>query len=102
MSQMLSKYLYMLEQLNPGKLLIYIFVMMTPSSIATSLLLMRKGISCMATCVVIDTTHLKGKYKDVMFIASTKDANEQIVPLAFGVGDKENDLSWDWFLEHIL
>lgn len=51
--------------------------------------------------IVIDATHLKGKYKGVMFVASTKDANEQIVPLAFGIGDKENDSSWRWFLEHV-
>lgn len=49
--------------------------------------------------VVIDATHLKGKYKGVMSVASTKDANEHIVPL--GVGDKENDLAWSWFLLHV-
>ncbi|KAL6537785.1 hypothetical protein OROMI_025428 [Orobanche minor] len=29
----------------------------------------------------------------------TKDGNEQIVPLAFGIWYKENDLSWTWFLQ---
>lgn len=24
--------------------------------------------------------------------------NEQIYPLAFGIGDSENDVSWEWFL----
>lgn len=43
--------------------------------------------------IVTDVTHLKGKYKGVMIVALTKDANEQIVPLAFGIGDKENDSS---------
>ncbi|KAL6551278.1 hypothetical protein OROMI_021766 [Orobanche minor] len=42
-----------------------------------------------------------GKYKGIMFIAATKDANEQIVPLAFGIGDKENDSSWTWFLQQV-
>ncbi|KAL6502310.1 hypothetical protein OROHE_024588 [Orobanche hederae] len=36
-----------------------------------------------------------------MFIAATKDGNEQIVSLAFGIGDKENDLSWTWFLQQV-
>lgn len=37
--------------------------------------------------IVIDARHLKGKYKGVLFDASTKDGNEHIVPLAFDVGD---------------
>lgn len=51
--------------------------------------------------IIIDAAHLKGKYKGVMFVASTKDSNEQIVPMAFGIGDKENHSSWSWFLLHV-
>ena len=45
---------------------------------------------------MIDRAHLKGKFQGVMFVAATKDANEQIYRLAFGVGvgDRENDWSW--------
>lgn len=51
--------------------------------------------------IVTDATHLKGTYRGVLLVASTKDVNEQIVPLAFGIGDKENDSSWIWFLDHV-
>ncbi|XP_057785422.1 uncharacterized protein LOC131002948 [Salvia miltiorrhiza] len=51
--------------------------------------------------VVIDATYLKRKYKGVMFVAVTKDGNEQVFPLAVGLGDKENDSSWLWFLTRL-
>ncbi|XP_057770812.1 uncharacterized protein LOC130990604 [Salvia miltiorrhiza] len=51
--------------------------------------------------IVVDATHLKGKYKGVMFVAVTKDGNEQVFPLAVGLGDKENDMSWSWFFTRL-
>ncbi|XP_057784957.1 uncharacterized protein LOC131002492 [Salvia miltiorrhiza] len=51
--------------------------------------------------IVVDATHLKGKYKGVMFVAVTKDGNEQVFPLAVGLGDKENDSSWSWFFTRL-
>ena len=53
---------------------------------------------CCKPVIVIDGTHLKGKFRGVMFVATTKDADEQIYPFAFGFGNRENDLSWTWFL----
>ncbi|XP_052300367.1 uncharacterized protein LOC112498962 [Citrus sinensis] len=47
--------------------------------------------------IAVDGTFFKGKYKGTMFIAICKDGNNQIYPLAFGVGDSENDASWLWF-----
>ena len=41
--------------------------------------------------VIIDGTHLKGKYKGVLYVVTAMDGNEQIFPIAFGVGDLEND-----------
>ena len=41
---------------------------------------------------------LKAKYLGTLFIATCKDVNNQIYPLAFGIGDSENDNSWEWFL----
>ncbi|CAA0810598.1 Unknown protein [Striga hermonthica] len=51
--------------------------------------------------IVIDGTHLKGKYKGILFVATTKDGNEQIFPLAFGIGDKECHSAWMWFLQKL-
>ena len=48
--------------------------------------------------VAIDGTFMKGKYYDTLFVAVCLDGNNQIYPLAFGVGDSENDGSWSWFL----
>ncbi|KAI5343776.1 hypothetical protein L3X38_011652 [Prunus dulcis] len=48
--------------------------------------------------IALDETFLKGKYLGTLFVATCKDGNNQIYPLAFGVGDSENDTSWNWFL----
>ena len=55
--------------------------------------------------LVVDGTHLKGKYKGVLLTASGQDANFQVYPLAFAVVDSENDDAWTWFftkLERII
>ncbi|KAL8472316.1 hypothetical protein ACS0TY_029508 [Phlomoides rotata] len=48
--------------------------------------------------IVIDGTHLKGKYCGIVFVAVTQDGNGQIFPLATGVGDVECNELWTWFL----
>ena len=48
--------------------------------------------------IAIDGTFLKSKYLGTFFVAASKDGNNQIYPLAFGIGDSENDASWEWFL----
>ena len=90
----------MLEKENSGtvtKLLMdeknkfkYAFVSLSPSITGFK--------ECCRPIIVIDGTHLKGKFRGVLFVAATKDSNEQIYPIAFGVDDKENDRSWSWFL----
>ena len=40
---------------------------------------------------------LKGRYKGMMYIASTMDSIEHIYPLAFGIEDGENDATYTWF-----
>ncbi|KAL6577201.1 hypothetical protein OROMI_011477 [Orobanche minor] len=96
----LPSYFYMLEQSNPGSVVDlqtdeagafeYCFM-----SLAASI----RGFKACRPVIVVDGTHLKGKYNGIMFVAATKDANEQIFPLAFGFGAKECDESWIWFLE---
>ena len=89
----------MLEKENPGtvtKLLMdeknrfeYAFMSLGPSITGFK--------ECCRPVIVIDGTHLKGKFRGVLFVAAAKDGNEQIYPIAFGVGDKENDRSWSCF-----
>ncbi|KAK2658094.1 hypothetical protein Ddye_011146 [Dipteronia dyeriana] len=51
--------------------------------------------------IAIDGTHLKGRFRGILFIAVCKDANEQVYPLAFGIGQKESRKSWSWFLKQL-
>ena len=50
-------------------------------------------ISSIRSVIAIDGTFLKGKFKGTLFIATALDGNNQLYPVAFGVGDSENDAS---------
>ena len=50
-------------------------------------------ISLIRSVIVIDSTFLKGKFKGTLFIAIALDGNNQLYPIAFGIGDCENDVS---------
>ncbi|KAH0724524.1 hypothetical protein KY284_000389 [Solanum tuberosum] len=49
--------------------------------------------------VVVDASHLKSTYTGAFVSASTLDGAGNILPLAYGVIDSENDASWTWFFE---
>ena len=51
--------------------------------------------------VAVDATFLTGPLKGFMFAAVTKDANNQLVLLAFGQLKKENLEMWDLFLRNV-
>ncbi|KAL5560476.1 hypothetical protein UlMin_036687 [Ulmus minor] len=100
--KLLPGYLHMLMATNPGSVVNlevsdgnkfqYLFI-----AFAASI----HGFSYCRPVISIDATHLKGKYRGVLFTAVCYDANQQIFPLAFGVGDSENDASWSWFLGRV-
>ena len=48
--------------------------------------------------ITIGGTFSKVKYLGILFVATCKDDNNQIYPLCFGIGDSEDDGSWEWFL----
>ncbi|KAK2652864.1 hypothetical protein Ddye_012720 [Dipteronia dyeriana] len=99
--QLLPSFGYVLEQKNLGTIFdlqydeddkfLYFFM-----PIGASLRGFRK---CMRLVIVIDGTHLKGRFRGTMFVATTQDENEQVYPIAFGYGDSENNLLWEWFLD---
>lgn len=60
-----------------------------------------KGYEFMRKVVVVDGTHLKGKYQGCLLTASAQDGNYQIFPLAYAVVDGENDLAWEWFFSKL-
>ncbi|WRX11670.1 Transposase [Theobroma cacao] len=55
----------------------------------------------MRPIVAIDATHLKDRFNGILFVAVCKDANEQIYPLAFGIGHVEDEESWSWFFNQL-
>ncbi|XP_060178855.1 uncharacterized protein LOC132609044 [Lycium barbarum] len=58
-----------------------------------------KGFECCRPIVVVDGSHLKTPYNGTFVSASTLDGAGNILPLAYGVIDSENDRSWTWFSE---
>ncbi|XP_070005749.1 uncharacterized protein [Nicotiana sylvestris] len=46
------------------------------------------------TVIVVDATFLKSKFCGVLMISVSKDANNQIFPLAFGIAESENNNSY--------
>ncbi|XP_051117305.1 uncharacterized protein LOC127242014 [Andrographis paniculata] len=53
----------------------------------------------METLQNVDGTYLYEKYKHVILISATIDANHHVLPLAFAIVDTENTESWLWFLQ---
>ena len=49
---------------------------------------------CCRPVIVIDGTHLNGKYKRILFIATAMNGNDQIFLIAFEVEHLENDRCW--------
>ncbi|XP_050111795.1 uncharacterized protein LOC126590369 [Malus sylvestris] len=96
----LPAYCAMLESKNPGTIthietddnnhFLYFFMAMGA--------FIRGFRGSMRPVVAVDGTFLKGKYLGTLFVAVCHDGQNQIYPLAFGVGDSENDASWTWFL----
>ncbi|XP_034212988.1 uncharacterized protein LOC117625556 [Prunus dulcis] len=99
----LPAYCYELERMNPGTKthiqtdennhFVYLFMAVGAC--------IRGFRSSMRPVIAVDATHLKSKYKGVMFVANAFDGNRNIYPLAFGIGDLETDASWHWFFSKL-
>ncbi|XP_060182416.1 uncharacterized protein LOC132612091 [Lycium barbarum] len=96
----LSAYVYSLDKTYPGSYVkmhkscenefLYFFV---------ALKAFIKGFKCCRPIVVVDGAHLKSTYNGTFVSASTLDGAGNILPLAYGLIDSENDKSWTWFFE---
>lgn len=53
-----------------------------------------EGFKKLRHVLVIDGTHLSGKYNGVLLTASGQDAKFRVFPLAFGITDTENEDAW--------
>ncbi|XP_048626905.1 uncharacterized protein LOC106349583 [Brassica napus] len=95
---LLPDYLHKLAEENPGTLaeieteynenignrFKYMFLAMGASIM---------GFEHMRKVVVVDGTHLRGKYAGCLLTASAQDGNYQVFPLAIAIIDRENDNS---------
>nr|AAP45161.2 Transposase-related protein, putative [Solanum bulbocastanum] len=55
----------------------------------------------MRKVIVVDGTHLHGKYEGVLLRAVSQDTDNHVYPIVFCVVDKENDASWSFFFEKL-
>lgn len=58
-------------------------------------------LNCRRPILVVDAAYCKGNYKGIMLVAMSIDANKQVYPMAFELGDKEKDESWTWFMTRL-
>ena len=52
-------------------------------------------------CIGLDGCFLKGVCKGQLLVAVGKDGNNQMLPLAWAVVEKENTNTWSWFVRCI-
>ncbi|XP_060169346.1 uncharacterized protein LOC132600295 [Lycium barbarum] len=96
----LPGYLYILDKTYPGSHIrmrktrenefMYVFI---------ALYAFIKDFDYCRPIVVVDGSHLKTPYNGTFVSSSTLDGAGNILPLAYGVIDSENDRSWTWFFE---
>ena len=51
--------------------------------------------------IFVDACHIKNEYNGVVLAACSIDGNGQIVPIAFGIADIEDNNNWHWFMENL-
>ncbi|KAL5141829.1 hypothetical protein HKD37_09G025104 [Glycine soja] len=51
--------------------------------------------------IQVDGTHLYGKYRGTLLMATSQDRNGGVLPLAFAVVEGETLTAWSWFLAHL-
>nr|XP_016444591.1 PREDICTED: uncharacterized protein LOC107769848 [Nicotiana tabacum] len=81
--ELLSSYLYTMRSKNPG----------THTNIKID--------DNNRPVIAVDATFLKSKFCGVLMISVSKDANNQIFPLAFGIAESENNNSYEWYFSEL-
>ncbi|XP_060200810.1 uncharacterized protein LOC132629089 [Lycium barbarum] len=96
----LPGYVYILDKTYPGS---HIRMQKLPENeflyLFVALYAFIKGFDYRRPIVVVDGSHLKQEYNGTFVSASTLDGAGNIMPLAYGVIDSENDKSWSWFFQ---
>ncbi|XP_038882374.1 uncharacterized protein LOC120073641 [Benincasa hispida] len=60
-----------------------------------------RGFSSCRPVIIVNGSHLKGKYKGTMLVGVSMDGNNQVYPLAYDIGDNETDRAWKWFMSNL-
>ncbi|KAM6543123.1 hypothetical protein CsatB_007570 [Cannabis sativa] len=100
--QQLPMYLHMLKKANPGTGT----ELMTDKKNRFKYMFLALSNSIRAwihyrPVIVVDGTFLKITYGGTLFTTSIMDVYNHIFILAFGIGDLENDSSWEWFFHKL-
>jgi transposase-like protein len=62
---------------------------------------MRKASKYIRHFVALDATHTKSKYRMQLLICCGLDANDEVIPLAWGLVPTENEVWWKWFCVYL-
>ncbi|XP_038902305.1 uncharacterized protein LOC120088939 [Benincasa hispida] len=60
-----------------------------------------RGFSSCWPVIIVDGSHLKGKYKGIMLVGVSMDGNNQVYPLVYAIVDNETDRPWKWFMSNL-
>ncbi|XP_070005792.1 uncharacterized protein [Nicotiana sylvestris] len=60
------------------------------------------GWSYCRPAIAVDAMLLKFEYRGVLFVVESKDANNQIFPLCFGVAESKNNEAYIWFFGEMI
>ncbi|KAM3287663.1 hypothetical protein P3S67_021093 [Capsicum chacoense] len=99
----LPAFSHMVELLNPGSSYSIVVNQIDGSFIYYFLAFGAsiQGYAHMRKVIVVDGTHLYGKYGGVLLSVVVQDTENHIFPIAFCVIDKENDTSWIFFFQKL-
>ena len=107
----LPQFMIVLQQSNPGSVVIWKHKVLVDGVYYSNMEVFERVFWAFKPCIdgfnhcmpvlCIDGTHLYGKYKGTLLVATGVDANYQIYPLAFALVEGENTSSWPWFLSCI-
>nr|XP_043620248.1 uncharacterized protein LOC122592104 [Erigeron canadensis] len=61
----------------------------------------RSFVSFLRPVIIVDGVHLKGRYLETNLLVVGMDANNGILPIAYGVEKSETSESWTWFMGHL-
>ncbi|XP_024027683.1 uncharacterized protein LOC21396860 [Morus notabilis] len=98
----LASFLYTLNKTNPGS--VADIVLDDENKFKYMFMAVAASIHGWKHCrpvIVVDEIFLECKHRGSLLCACAEDANNQIFPLAFGIGESENDESWEYFFKRL-